>query len=218
MSLVFDRDFDLELAHEDRQARRDARARHTPEELSDAVTAARAEAFAEGRSAGHSEGLAEASGAQGARRAAALDALKPQISSLVQAADSHRAALEAQVLDFALSVCEQVFPELLRHRAHDRTLAQVRRALSIGLGSATLRVALSPDALRLLRDELNDAITEAGLQGRVEMRADPALVDGDARVDWESGLLEYSFAAICDRILGALREARSAAPTPLLER
>lgn len=218
MSLVFNRDFDLELAREDQQSRRDAQARHTPEELADAVAVARAAAFAEGRCAGHSEGLAEAAAADDSRRVAALEALMPQMLAIVQAADRHRAALEAQLLDFALSVCEQVFPELLKHRAHDRALAQVRRALSVGLGSATLQVALSPDALRLLQEDLDISISESGLQGRVETRADPALADGDVRVTWDSGFLEYSYASICNRILRVLREARTTAPTPFLER
>jgi flagellar assembly protein FliH len=217
MSLVFNRDFDLELAREDAQTRRDARARHTPEELAEAVSAAREAAFAEGRCAGHAEGLAQAAAADDARRAAILEALMPQMLSLVQAADTHRAALETQLLDFALSVCEQVFPELLKHRAHDRALAQVRRALSVGLGSATLQVSLSPEALRLLHEDLDISIAECGLQGRVEMRADPALADGDVRVTWDSGFLEYSYASICNRILRVLREARTAAPTHFLE-
>lgn len=217
MNHVFTRDFDLELAHEDQEARRAARACHTPEELDAAVQAARAAAFADGMAAGHADGLAEAETANAARKVAALEGLQPQIQGLVQAADTHRAALEAQLLDFAMSVCEQVFPELLRHRAHDRALAQVRRALSVGLGSATLQITLSPDALELLRPDLEAAILETGLQGRVEMRADACLVAGDARVTWDSGFLEYSFTSICDRILHVLREARTAVPTHYLE-
>lgn len=218
MSMIFDRDFDLELEREELQARRDARACHTPAELVDAVEAARAVAYFEGRRAGHAEGLADAAEADHARRAAALDALGPQIEALVQANDNHRQILEAQILDFALTVCEQVFPELLRHRAHDRALAQVRRALSLGLGSVSLRICLSPEALELLQDDLNAAIVQNGLQGRVEIHANEALADGEARVEWDSGFLEYSFSSICDRILCALRDARSAAPIPLSER
>lgn len=218
MSLVFDRDFDLELARENRQVLRDGEAYYSQDALLEAVSEARATAFAEGRRTGHAEGLAEAAGLDGARRAAALEVLGPQMAALIQAADEHRAALEAQLLDFSLSVCEQVFPELLQHRAHDRALAQVRRALSVGLGSATLQVSLSPDGLRLLREELDSTISEFGLIGRVALRADPDLADGDTRVAWDSGFLEYSFSSICDRILGALRDARSAVPTHLLER
>ena len=198
MSLVFDRDFDLELARESRQVLRDGTAYYSHDALLEAVSEARATAFAEGRRTGHAEGLAEAAGLDDAKRAAAL--------------------LEAQLLDFSLSVCEQVFPELLRHRAHDRALAQVRRALSVGLGSATLQVSLSPEGLRLLREELDSTISEFGLTGRVALRADAALADGDTRVAWDSGFLEYSFSSICDRILCALRDARSAVPTHLLER
>lgn len=217
MTVIFERDFDLELAREDRQARRAARARHTPEELFEAVEAARAEAFDEGKNAGHAEGLADAARADGARRAAALEVLGQQIPAMVAANNSHRAALETQVLDFALTVCEQVFPELLRRRAHDRALAQVRRALNVGLGSVSLQISLSSGALQLLQDDLDAEIARNGLQGRVVLRADPALNDGDARVDWDSGFLEYSFSSICDRILCTLREARSATPIPLSE-
>lgn len=218
MSLIFNRDFDLELALEEQTARHAARASHTPEEVADAVATARAAAYAEGRSAGRAEGLAEAAGTDGALRVAALDALGPQIEMLVQSSDTHRQALEEQVLDFARTVSEQVFPELLNRHAHYRTLVQVRRALNVGLGSAMLRVALSPDALALLRCDLDALIVEKGLEGRVELRADGALADGDTRIDWDNGFLEYSFSSICDRILGALRETRSATATPILER
>jgi len=218
MSMIFDRDFDLELEHEALQARRDARACHTPAELLEAVEAARAAAFFEGRRTGHAEGLADAADADHARRAAALDALGPQITALAQASDDHCQVLEAQILDFTLTVCEQVFPELLRHRAHDRALAQVRRALSLGLGSVSLRICVSPKALELLQDDLSAAIAENGLQGRVELQANDGLEDGEARVEWDSGFLEYSFSSICDRILRTLREARPAAPIPLSER
>lgn len=214
MTLIFDRDFDVELLREQWQARRETRFCHTAEDLAEAVAQARAEAYAEGRCAGNAEGMAEAEATVNGQRAAALIALTPQIAALVQAQESHRAALEAQVLAFALSVCEQVFPELLRRHAHARALAQVRRALSIGLGSVSLHLALSPAALILLRDELNAAISERGLQGRVELRDDPTLDDGDVRVDWDSGYLEYSFSSICERILTSLRDARFSCPTP----
>lgn len=217
MNHVFTRDFDLELARENQEARRIARACHTPEELQAAVSAAKAEGFADGLVAGHADGLAAAATADDAQKVAALKALQPQITTLVEEADAHRAALEAQLLDFAVSVCEQVFPELLRHRAHDRALAQVRRALAVGLGSPTLQISLSADALTLLRPDLDSAIHEIGLQGRVEMRADTNLAAGDVRVTWDSGFLEYSFTSICDRILQALRAARPTAPTHYLE-
>ena len=218
MSLVFTRDFDLELAREDHEARRAAYLCHTAEDLARAVTAARLAAFDEGRQAGHAEGLAAAADADHARSAAAIETLVPQVTALIDAADTHRAVLETQLLDFAYAVCEQVFPELLRLRAHDRTLAQLRRALALGLGSASLRVSLPPEALRLLQGDLAEMITGAGLAGRVEMRADPALRPGDLRVDWDSGCLDYSFSAICDRILCALRDARDSTSAHLLER
>ena len=43
----------------------------------------------------------------------------------------------------------------------------------------------------------------------------PELVPGDARVFWEGGNLDYSFAQICDAILSTLRA--SARPHPQAE-
>ncbi len=216
MSFIFDRDFDQELAREQHHSQRDAR--YTEVDLADAIAAAveiaRAEAFAEGHAAGRAEALAEAEAGLEQRRAKAFETLTAELSELRAAGDSHRAALEAQVLDFAGSVGAQVFPELLRERAHRRALAQVRRGLSMGLGSVRLRVALSAEAADLLRHELEATIRDLGLTGRVDLVEDPGLQPGDARVDWDSGSLEYSFQAICDRLLGALRAAGTDRTTP----
>jgi flagellar assembly protein FliH len=217
MSLIFNRDFDLELALEQQEARGETRPRHSAEDLAAAVAAARAEGLAEGWRSGHIAGLSDAAALDAARRAAALEVLVPQVQSLMAATESHRVALEAQLMDFALSICEHVFPELLTRRAHDRALAQIRRALSLGLGSTTLRVSLSADALDLLRDDLEATIAALGLEGRVELLADAGLGAGDVHVGWDDGVLEYSFSTICERILAVLRAARSAAPTPCLE-
>nr|WP_282960695.1 FliH/SctL family protein [Actibacterium sp. MT2.3-13A] len=128
---------------------------------------------------------------------------------MIAEADRHRAALEAQALDFTLSVCEQVFPEVLRRCSRDRALDRVKKTIALALGSACLRVALSPSALPLLRPDIEAAARAAGLEARIEIAVDPALAEGDVRMEWNNGFMDYSCAAICDRILTALRQAQA---------
>jgi flagellar assembly protein FliH len=216
VSYVFDRDFDRELDHERQEAERRARACYTPEDLEAALADARAAAFAEGHAAGRAEGIAESRASSEALRAEALGALVPQLERLIGEGDRHRAALEAQVLDFTLSVCEQVFPEVLRSRSQDRALDRVKRTIGLALGSACLRIMLSERALPLLRPGIEQAARDIGLKARVELAADPALSEGEVRMEWDNGFMEYSFAGVCDRILSALRQARAGSSETIL--
>lgn len=216
MSYVFDRDFDSELDRERQEAERRARACYTPEDMEAAIAKVRAEAFRDGHTAGRAEGLAEARSSAERLRAEALGVLGPQLEQLIGAADRHRTALEAQVLDFTLSVCEQVFPEVLRSRSRERALDRVKKTIELALGSSCLRIMLSQQALPLLQPEIEQAARAIGLEARIELSADPALSEGDVRMEWDNGFMEYSFAAVCDRILTALKQARGGASETLL--
>ncbi|MCP1169243.1 hypothetical protein NHG85_12040, partial [Limimaricola sp. ASW11-118] len=60
--------------------------------------------------------------------------------------------------------------------------------------------------------EVARLVEARGLTARCVLRSDPALAPGDARVAWEGGQLDYSFAAICDEILDTLRAIARAHP------
>lgn len=214
MSFIFDRDFDLEITEEARRQSPSGAPKHSDEDLASALEAARAAAFEEGRAAGRAEAEAEQRESELKRLAAATEALSDRMTALVRTDDAHRAALETQMLDFAGSVCEQVFPELIASKAHERAMSQARRALSLGIGSSRLCIALSPNGLDMLSHDLNELLAEIGLAGRVDIVADPALHDGDARASWEGGALDYSFSTICNNILSALRSSSAAVVVP----
>lgn len=214
---LFVRDFDHERDQEAQEARRLLRARHTDEELAAAVAQARAEGRAEGQALGESAGWAAAQDSFAARQAQALDELSPRLETILQDAAAHRQALEAQSLDFALSVCEQVFPEILRGYSHTRAADRVRRSLRMALGSSTLRIHLSPEALTVLAPRIRAAAANRPDSARMELIADPQLADGDVRAEWDNGFMEYSFAAICDQLLTALRRSQFHPTQPLVK-
>jgi len=209
MHHVFERDFDQETALERQKEERALRALHTAEELDELVAAARAEAFADGCAQGHAAGVSETNATLLATQADALNALSQRLGTLISDADQHHRALEGQILDFALSASEQIFPELLRDRARERAAQQVLDVLHLALGSAKLRVHLSERTAPELAPMIEAAAQAKGISAQVELRPDPNLAEGDARVEWDNGFMEYSYTGVCDRILKAMRQSKS---------
>jgi flagellar assembly protein FliH len=202
---VFDRDFDKELEQERARADHDARAIYTQEELDEAIARATEIGRDEGRIEGHAAGVDEARATLAAQQSAALAVLGPRMQALLDRSEQHRRALESQVLEFAISVCEKVLPEILRRRAHARAVGQIRRTLRIAFGSPFLRIYIAESALPALAPRIRQLAEAHELADRVDLQGDAALKDGDARVEWHNGFMEYSFGAVCDRILDALR-------------
>src|SRR5690606_3980795 len=137
----------------------------------------------------------------------ALEAVAPAVGALVTGADRHRAALQAQVVEFVLSVFDRVLPELVRTQAARRVEAEARRAVGLALGSGRLVLRLPPEAATTFGPELGRRVREAGFDGRVDIRGDEELEPGDMRAEWDNGFMDYSYAAICNQIIGALNAA-----------
>lgn len=216
LNFVPTRDFDDEL---DAERREDEHRRNAVYTVAD-MEAACAEAHEAGRGVGRAEGDAAARAAVLAtaaeRTLAALEAVAPAVSTLIAEADQHRATLQAQLIEFVLSVFDRVLPELVRSQSAKRMEAEVRRAATMALGSARLTLHLPTEAAATFAPDLKRRIREAGFEGRVEISADPGLAPGDIRADWDNGFMDYSYAAICTQIIGALTAAlpkRPPAPT-----
>ncbi|MCR8550511.1 FliH/SctL family protein [Salipiger sp. P9] len=208
MSFVFDRNFDAE---EDALRRGEAPvigAVFTRAEYEDAVALARAEGFQAGLQQGRAEASETAQSSESARRLAVAEAVLPAMQALFADADRHHAALEAQMVDFVLSVFRQVAPDVSAALAGDQALREAKGAVRMALGSAQLILWVAPEALQTASTELELAARQAGFGGRLTVKSDPALGPGDVRADWDQGVMEYSFREICARILGALGVAR----------
>jgi flagellar assembly protein FliH len=208
MSYVFDRDFDAEGAKDDAGAAPADGPLYTDADLRAAERTARAEGFEAGRQRGRAEAAEEARTARCEERHDALLALAAGVERLCADAAAHRAALEAQMIDFALVTCERVMPEILRTRSTDRAAAEVRRCLGLVMESPRIRIFLSRPALEEHRAAIEQTIRDRHAGAEVELAADPALDDGDARVEWDDGVMEYSFGQIADMLLEALRRMR----------
>ncbi|MCB1342145.1 MAG: hypothetical protein KDK24_13970 [Pseudooceanicola sp.] len=203
--MLFDRNFDLEVEQERAERRRLAEAVFTASELAEAVAEARRDAFEDGRQAGKAEATEALKESDLRRQAETLAELSGQVGELTAAIDERIAGLEQQLLSFVLAVFEKVAPEVLASRAGPRAEAEVRSAIAMARGTSVLHLYLPP-AVHAAIGETLAAVSLVG-EGRVAINADPALREGDARVEWDNGFMEYSFATICDRILTGLRAA-----------
>jgi flagellar assembly protein FliH len=216
MNFVPARDFDDELDAERREDEHRRNAVYTVADMESACAEAREAGRATGRAEGDAAARAAVRATAAERTLAALEAVAPAVDTLIAEADRHRTTLQAQLIEFVLSVFDRVLPELVRSQAAKRVEAEVRRAATMALGSARLTLHLPPDAATTFAPDLKRRIREAGYEGRVEIAADPGLAPGDIRADWDNGFMDYSYAAICTQIIGALTAAlprRGPAPT-----
>jgi len=208
MSYVFDRNFDAESEATQRGEVPIIGAVYTRADFDAAVAEARAAGF----EAGHQHGLMEAGQSaehsDAARRLAVAEAVVPALHDVFANADRHHAALEAQMVDFVLSVFNQVAPDVTARLAEGQARREALGAVRMALGTAHLELWFAPESLDAAKVELERSARQAGFGGQLSVRADPDLGSGDVRASWDHGAMHFSFREICGRILEALGLAR----------
>lgn len=211
MTYLFERNFDEELALEAKGS--------TPGEgvlaeshvhLQNNLEAVRSEAFEAGHSQGVLDGRAALEAEQHSSQSTSLDVIARQCEALCQGAAQHRDALEADMVAFALSTCEKVFPELIDSRSTERAAAEIKRFLSLAMGSPRLRIQMSEKTFEEHGPAIQAALAGQSSSTAIEILADQDLADGEARMEWQNGTMEYSFERLCNTVLGALRGVQAA--------
>ena len=199
MNCIFETDFDAERAAAPPGAAASAAREAAERQATARQAAAREEGYAAGLAAARAEGARDLHDL--------LGAVSRGLGALQAEAAAHRAAMEAQALDFARAACERIAPELVAALGGERAAAEARRCLALVVGSARIDVALSPAALERHGAALESALEPdgpAGSAGRVRLRGDPSLADGDVRMRWEGGEMTYSMDEALGGLIGAL--------------
>ncbi|MHA7875600.1 FliH/SctL family protein [Roseivivax sp.] len=203
---VFDRDFDRELDMERGDAPPPERI-YTTAEVQEELAAARAQAFAEGEEAGWKKAQDEVLSTADHNRLSALMTIAERMDRLLAGDAEHRAKLEQEILGFIQAVFEKVTPHALAAFGEARLREEIMATLKLALGSAVLRVRLSAEEIERLDPEIRRQADKLGLTARLDIAADAELAAGDGRVDWDDGFMEYSYAAVCERVLHLIRTA-----------
>lgn len=177
------------------------------EEVNRMLSEARAQALAEGRASGAAQARAEAEASQQARIGDTLVAIRAQLADLLDQDATRRRDMERDLVGLALDVGERVVPELLESYSTDLALARIRAGIQMANGSPRLTIRVSPGTEQATGAEIA-VLAQGGMASRPpRIIADPAMHDGDARLEWEDGFLDYSLDHVCGELLDALREA-----------
>lgn len=211
---MFLRDFDaeaLDAGHppstQEAAAPIEAPRSYSGDEVERLVAEAREAALQQGREEGVAMARAEAEAGQAARSAAALEAISARLSELLARDALHRRALERDVVDMLVEIGERIAPEFLTAYSADLAQTRIRAGLRMASGSSKLTIRLSPEMARMLEPQLAALAQSGGIDPPPQLATDPALGDGEARLDWDNGGLDYSLERSCEAALAALREA-----------
>ena len=178
----------------------------TAEEIEAKIKKAHKQGHIEGYLQGADAGRAEMHKQMQAEHAEMAEKLAQELARLATSSKEHNEALVAQVVGFTLQTCEIVLPEVIERLSIERVKKTVTQSLKMAIGSSRIKVRLSPATLEQIGPELRNRAAYYKCDDALDVQADPAIADGDARMEWDHGSLDYGFKKICDRLLAELRE------------
>ncbi|MFY0597923.1 MAG: hypothetical protein JXQ85_15950 [Cognatishimia sp.] len=178
----------------------------TEEELGKLLVEARQEGMKQGREEGLTEGRREAQADLQAQATAATQELRDQFAVFVSQDSQRRAELERDLIDMVLDICERAVPDLLKAHSTDQVQARLADAIGKGARHAELEIRISPETETILTDVITQ-ITPPDQTVAPKIFADVSLKNGEARMTWENGFMQYSLDRVCEEILLALRHA-----------
>ncbi len=215
MALIFRRNFDDELDRETGGGTNICTCTHpTQGEIDALIEDAKSKGFQSGLEAGYGNALEEFRKEATQNQNDALVKIKDQLRNLIDKSDSHSATLESQVLDFSLSICEQLFPYLRHSQSHERALTQIKDTMRLAMSSPTIHIALSKTALPILTPFIEQAAKELNVSDQIKLSIDENLNDGATHIEWKNGFMEYNFETVCESILCALKAAQKTDLSP----
>ncbi len=214
MTLVFSRNFDDEENW--KSGKNCSCDKHSQEEVDALIEATKSKAFQSGLKEGYDTAWAKFNGEADLIQNDALEDIRTQLRALLEKINDHRTALESQILDYTLSICEQVFPYLQHSQSHERALTQIKKTMRLAMNSPHINIILSNDALPKLTPFVEQIAIELGIIDQIKLSSDDKLEDGATIVEWQNGFMDYSFDVVCERILSALKAVQTTIPTTLI--
>lgn len=179
----------------------------SPEKLEALLDKARHEARDEAFLAGVAAAKTEMESAIATHAASTLDSITEALQALATQDDIRRRELERDVVELFLDVGEKIIPQLLSAYSTDLAVEQIRKSLRMTDGTTRLSIRVSPNTQVAVAAELEALTLKNNLSLQPQLTADPSMKDGEARLDWENGFMEYSLDLVCNQLLDALHTA-----------
>jgi len=141
---------------------------------------------------GYARGRAEAAAEQDAHRAAerlrqaALETIAAELAALAERFDAVTEAAGTDAVRIALAVSRKLLPACWRDAAAAEIESLVRTTLAGLTDEPAVVVHIAPTLLEELAPRLQRMVV-GGDPGRLRVSGDPALSEGDCRIDWRGG-------------------------------
>ncbi len=210
MNALFLRDFDAENEHldgvNDTSVPEVQMFSFTEDELGKMLAEAREQGAEQGRTEGFEDGKRTAHQEQIALTGSALTEIRDHLAQFLSQDTQRRQELENDLVDMVLDICERVVPDLLKTYSVDQVHARLKGAIHMGAGKGKLTLRLSTETEATLAPDLG-ALIQAEYAETATIIADPTLKNGETRMSWDNGFMNYSLDAVCAELLDALRSA-----------
>lgn len=147
------------------------------------MTAARQAGFLEGRNAG----ISEAQASLERRTADALDQVSRALAQLDRAQREGVVELMRGALEVTHTIVRKLLPEYVRRHGSDEIQALVRQVLETLIEEPRVVIRVPEDLVEALKPRIAQAGKATSFEGQLVVFGEPALGDGDCRVEWSSG-------------------------------
>jgi len=181
-------------------------AAHQPRFTQAELDAARADGIANG----HSTALAEAAQSLEARIASAVEGLTQAVDRLAEERGRVEAEVERCAVALVRTVLQRAVPALAAKDPLEELEAFVTRILGEAFDEPRIVLRVSDALFEPVKSRLPDLSQAAGYSGKLVLLADPALAEGDGRLEWADGGAERDTAQMLAELDDILARSPSA--------
>lgn len=166
---------------------------------------ARAEAEAQGFAAGQKAAAEQ----QQAQILALLTRLTAAIEGLVQNAATLHSTQQTDISDIALTIARKLLPDFVAEQALGHISALLGQVCQAMAQEPRLVVRVPDALLDPLQQQLTTITQTNAYAGKVVLLADAELTAADCKIEWADGGIEFSSAALWQKIDEAVRQAKA---------
>jgi flagellar assembly protein FliH len=198
--------FDIDFSAPDRTREKAA----TQAEIAQKVAAAEARAHRDGFAAGQREAKAESD-----RRAAlAMEEIGVAIKNIATRFAGIETRMETEAVDVAVAVARKLCSELIASEPLAEITGLIRECFSHLVSTPHLVVRINDALYEGAREQIEKLAKQSGFEGRLVILAEPAIANGDCKIEWADGgvvLERIAIGAKIDELVGRYMASRGQA-------
>lgn len=184
--------FDMDFSAPDKAREKAA----TQAEIVQQVAAAEARAHRDGFAAGQREAKAESD-----RRAAlALEEIGVAIKNIATRFAGIETRMETEAVDVAVAVARKLCNELIASEPLAEITGLIRECFSHLVSTPHLVVRINDALYEAARQRIEKLAKQSGFEGRLVILAEPAIANGDCKIEWADGGVVLERTAIDTKI------------------